>query len=216
MEPEKTEDLAAIFQRSAPRGHDVGCVPPERIWDAVFGELPFAELRAITDHSIRCGDCGDALRLARDLRAASNPQKSELARRSFPGPRWLVGIALAAGVAGLAVVRINQQRSASEPELERGVAAPQIRSALASGRQPRTSLVLRWWAYPGAARYNVTVATADLRVMFLKSGLEGTAVAVPPATLAGLPPGARLVWQVQASLVDGRTIDSPAFTVDLD
>src|SRR5277367_4960 len=122
MGPDQAEDLAVVFQRTAPRGHDLGCLPPERIWEAVFGELPFAELRAITDHTIRCGDCGDALRLARDLRAASAPEKREPARRSFPGPRWLVGVALAAGVAGLAVVGINQRRSASEPELERGIA----------------------------------------------------------------------------------------------
>src|SRR5277367_507490 len=86
MGPDQAEDLAVVFQRTAPRGHDLGCLPPERIWEAVFGELPFAELRAITDHTIRCGDCGDALRLARDLRAASAPEKREPARRSFPAP----------------------------------------------------------------------------------------------------------------------------------
>jgi hypothetical protein len=216
MDADQAEDLAGLFQRTAPRGHDVGCVAPERIWDAVFGELPFAELRAISDHSVHCGDCSEALRLARDLRAASAPQKRAPARRSFPGPRWLVGVALAAGVAGLVAVGTNLRRNAIEPDLERGVAAPQIRSALANGRQPRTSLVLRWWAYPGATRYNVTLATVDLRVLFQQSGLEATEVAVPPATLAGVAPGARLVWRVEASLRDGRTIDSPAFTVDLE
>jgi hypothetical protein len=216
MDAEKTEDLAERFQRTAPRGHDLGCVAPERIWDAVFGELPFAELRAITDHSVRCGDCSDALRLARELKLASAPQERAPARHSFRSSRWLIGVALAASVAGLVVVGTNQRRNAPEPELERGVAAPQIRSALASARQSRTNLLLRWQAYPGATRYNVTLATADLQVLFQKSGLDATEVPVPAAATAGVAPGTRLVWRVEASLVDGRTVESPAFSVDVD
>jgi hypothetical protein len=216
MDAKETADLAALFQRTAPRGDDVGCAAPEKIWAAVSGDLPFAELRALTDHSVRCGDCSEALRLARELRAASAPSKKATIPRWSPGPRWLIGVALAAGVAGLLAVSTNLRRNGTEPELERGVAAPEIRSALANARQPHASLVLRWWPYPRATRYTVTLATEDLRVLFQKSGLETPEVAVPPATLAGLSPRARLVWRVEATLSDGRSIESPAFTVDLD
>ena len=216
MDADESEDLAALFRRTAPRGHDVGCAAPEKIWAAGSGDLPFAELRALTDHSIGCGDCGEALRVARDLRAASVPLEKVTVPRWSRRSRWLVSVALAAGVAGLVAVSTNLRRNGTEPELERGVAAPEIRSALAGARQPRASLVLRWWAYPRATRYNVTLATVDLRVLFQKSGLETPEVAVPPSALAGLSPGARLVWRVEATLLDGRSIESPAFTVDLD
>jgi hypothetical protein len=216
MDTSESGDLAALFQRTPPRGPALDCAAPEKIWAAVSGELSFAELRALTDHSVRCGACGDALRLARDLRASGVPVEKAVVPRWSPRSKWLVGVALAAGMAGVLAVSTNLRRTGTEPEVERGVAAPQIRSALSGTRQSRVSLVLRWWPYPQATRYNVTLATSDLRVLFQKAGLETPEVAVPPSALAGLSPEAPLVWRVEAVLLDGRSIESPAFLLTLD
>jgi hypothetical protein len=216
MDADEAKDLADAFQRHAPSGSATGCPDPGRIWAAVSGELPFAELRALTDHSLRCADCTEALRVAQDLRASpSLAAKPSLASRRARS-RWLIGIALAAGLAALVLVRTTQQRAGLETDLERGVPSDRIRSALAKTAQPRASLVLRWWPFPHAARYSVTLATDDLRVLFQKSGVEKSELAVPAAALTGLAPRARLVWRVEATLENGRSVDSPAFTLELD
>jgi hypothetical protein len=41
--------------------------------------------------------------------------------------------------------------------------------------------------------------------------VSGTRVEVPEAALASVPRGSRLVWNVEATLPDGRAIQSAAF-----
>jgi hypothetical protein len=214
MNTERGEELAALFQRTAPHGAGANCPEPERIWAAASGELSLEEVGAVVDHSAQCADCSEALRLARDLTLAAGPSASHRKRWS-PQPKWLIGLALAAGLAGLVVVSAKQDRLPG-PLAERGVEELSIRSALPEARQSRAALVLRWVPYPHARRYNITLATTDLRVLLERAGVESTELAIPPAILATLSPGARLFWRVEATLDDGRSVESPAFPLELD
>jgi hypothetical protein len=215
MQAEEPTDLAALFRDTAPRGRAMGCPEPDQLWAATAGELSLKPLQSLVDHSARCGECSEALQMARDLRNASGPLGKETLAPRPSRPRWLVGLALAAGVAGLGVIS-HFQREPHESALERGVLSPTLRSALADERQPRTNLVLRWWAYPHAVRYDVTLATTDLRVLFQQAGVAQTEIAIPSAALSGLAAGTRLIWRVEASLEDGRSVESPAFMVTVE
>jgi hypothetical protein len=53
-------------------------------------------------------------------------------------------------------------------------------------------------------------------VLFQKQGVSTTRVEVPDAALTSVPPGAHLVWEVEAILADGRAIKSPAFDLTLE
>jgi hypothetical protein len=81
---------------------------------------------------------------------------------------------------------------------------------------PRSACLLRWSAGPEGSRYNVEVATADLEVIARARGLEREEFAVPANRLADLPPGAELLWRVEATLPDGRTITTPTFIARLE
>jgi hypothetical protein len=216
MRTENEADLPALFQSTSPPGRRVDCPEPERLWAAPAGTLSFPELTKLVDHSAQCEDCSEALRLARELRADGATGVEATIHLVSPQPRWLIGLALAAGLAGLVVLNVRHQRPNPEPLFERGPGALAMRSAIPDAPQARQALVLRWVPYPGAHRYNVTLATSDLRVLFQRSGLEQTEVPVPAVALEGIPPGARLFWRVEAALDDGRSVESPAFTLTLD
>lgn len=111
---------------------------------------------------------------------------------------------------------VNRRHGNTGPDIVRGAAEPALKSTLGDARQPRASLVLRWVPYAHALRYDVTLATPELRVLFHRSGVELAELAVPAPALEGLPSGARLVWRVEATLEDGRSVESPALTLELD
>lgn len=216
MGTERGEELAALFQRTAPRGQGVNCPEPERLWAAISGELSVEELRGVVDHSAQCGECSEALRVARELKLATAPADTTSLKRWSPNPKWLVGLALAAGVAGLVVVNAKQNQTLPGAVAERGGEEPSVHSALPQAPQSRKALVLRWVPYPHARRYNVTLATTDLHVLLERAGVESTELAIPAETLSTVSPGTRLVWRVEAMLENGRTVESAAFPLELD
>jgi hypothetical protein len=216
MDTERVEDLAALFQRTSPHGRRVDCPTADRLWAATSGELSSTDARAVVDHSVRCGDCSEALRVARELRVTAVPTDKASPERWSPQPKWLIGLALAAGLAGVVVVSGKQDRALPGAVAERGAEGPSLHSALSHAPQSRTALVLRWVPYPHARRYDVTLATTDLRVLFQRAGVESAEVAVPAAALATVSPGTHLVWRVEATLEDGQSVESPAFSLDLD
>jgi hypothetical protein len=216
VQPDDGRDLAELFQRTAPAAPATGCPGPERFWSAVSGELSAAEVRTLTDHSIRCADCSEALRLAREVWATAQPAEASRAPRRATRSNWLMGLALAAGVAALVTVGINLKHQETATDLERGGDAPAIRSTLPKAPQPRAALVLRWSPVPHARRYSVTVATSDLHVLFQRSGIDHEEQAVPPSALMGIPAGTRLIWRVEATLENGQSVASPAFLLDVD
>jgi hypothetical protein len=126
-----------------------------------------------------------------------------------------MGIALAAAIAAT-VILVPHLRPADSGIHERGGAPEGIRSLVPSTPRSRSGLVLEWSPYPAAVRYQVSLAAPDLRVLFQKTGVSGTRIEVPEAALASVPRGCRLVWNVEATLPDGRTVQSPAFDLVLE
>jgi hypothetical protein len=61
----------------------------------------------------------------------------------------------------------------------------------------------------------VTVARRDLEVLTVARELERPEFVVPGDVLSRLAPGESLLWQVEATLADGRKVRSATFSVRL-
>jgi hypothetical protein len=204
--------LRQEFQRSQ-ASVDEPCPSPEELWALTRGELPQERASRVVLHSSRCARCGAAMRIALEMREQVVPAVA--VPKAFPRRRWAVGLGLAAAIAAT-VIFVPRLRPTDTGLHERGGAEDGVRSLIPSTPRPRSKLVLEWSAYPGALRYEVTLASADLHVLFQKQGVAGTQVEVPEAALASVPPGAHLIWGVEAILADGRAIKSPAFDLTLE
>ena len=203
----ESEWLRTAFQRSQVSLEEP-CPSADDLWTLTHGELSGTIARPIVLHSSRCARCGAALRIALEL--AEQTTRAVTARNVLPLRRVSLGLGLAAAIA--ATVVIVPRLHLPEPGVhERGGAPDAVRSLVPPTPRPRSGLVLEWSAYPGAVRYQVTVASVDLHVLFQKVVATGTRVEVPEAALASVRPGGRLIWEVEAILADGRTIKSPAF-----
>jgi len=204
--------LRREFQRSQATSVDEPCPAPEDLWALTLGELPQAKASQVVLHSSRCARCGTALRIALEMGEQVAPVVA--VPKPFPRRRLAAGLGLAAAIAATVVV-VPRLRPADTGIHERGSAEDGVRSLVPGTPRPRSNLVLEWSPYPGALRYQVTLASTDLRVVFQRPGVTGTRVEVPETALASVPPGAHLVWEVEAILADGRAIKSPAFDLTL-
>ena len=79
----------------------------------------------------------------------------------------------------------------------------------------RESCTLRWQG-PADGRWEIRVATEDLRVIAEARNLDATEFTVPVEALVDLPAGSRIVWQVHANLSDGHRIASRSFVQSLE
>ena len=200
----------------APRPED--CPPPERLYEAVAGALPAAELRAVVEHTALCPSCAEDWRIAAALGAEAPavavfpvPSRAPL-RRLRP---WAAALAAAVVlvVAGLALKESLLDR---EPPVYREGGQVSIRSLVPDGEAlPREGFLLRWEAVPEALSYDLLLSTSDLRVLAGPAGLTSPEYQVPQEALAGLPAGTRLHWQVEATLAGGGRVASEAFLVTL-
>ena len=124
------------------------------------------------------------------------------------------GDALAAGLL-IAVGVYRTSQPVPEP-VYREVHHAGMRSLLPEGQAlPREAAVLRWSPLEGAVSYDVQVSTEDLRTVATAKGQPTTAYRIPASALAGLPSGARLLWQVDAVRPDGTHENSPTFITPL-
>ncbi len=203
--------FAGMAERAVPRDD---CPRPDVLWAAVHGERPPDEVHRLVAHTSECGVCAEAWRLARDLRGTAAGPAVDPA--TSPGVAWWGSwgsLAAAAGVAALAFSAVWP----SGPAVERAPAAPTLRALPADNqRLPRDRAVLRWTPGPPRSRYDIQVATVDLRILTRARGLDVPELALPAAALAALPRGARFVWQVEALLPDGTRITSPTFVAILE
>jgi hypothetical protein len=219
MNPMKREEgeLArlrrAFGSLSQPAPEPAACPPPEKIWEAVRGELPPVQTREIVTHMAACPSCAEDWRLAVALQrpeTASNVIRA--ADRFTFGQRLRNWGLAAAAVLALAVVGVQWAQHANPKATYRGD-EDTIQTLVEEGRAlPRQQLVLRWSApeTPGAT-YDVEVSTEDLRVIAGGDGLREPQFQVPMSALAGLPSGARLLWKVDAELPQGGHVTSNTF-----
>ena len=204
--------FARLAEHAVPRDD---CPRPEVLWAAVHGERPPDEVHRLVAHTAECGACAEAWRLARDLRGTEAGPAVDPA--TSPAATWWGSWASLAAAAGVAAVAFSAVWRLSGPAVERAPAAPTLRALPADNqRLPRGRAVLRWTPGPPGSRYDVQVATADLRILTRARGLDVPELALPAAALAALPHGARVVWQVEALLPDGSRITSPTFVAVLE
>jgi hypothetical protein len=200
---------------AAPAPED--CPAPETIWAAVRGELPPHEMREVVDHTARCEACAEDWRLAVEVDRKGARQTEAVPGKVIVGRfgQWRPMFAAAALAAGL-LVAVGVYREAIVPTqtpIYREAEGTQVRSLLPAGQAlPRQGAVLRWTPLAGAASYDVSVSTEDLRQVASAQGQAATEYRLPEAALAGLPAGAKLLWQVEAVFPDGHRVTSPTFT----
>lgn len=190
------------------------CPAPDRLWEASRGELPAGESRMLVLHTAECPSCAEAWRLALELRTEGAEAASIVARARWRGR----GLPLAAALAAMALAgALLRQDGAQAPPRDRSPERGGIR-ALTPEERPlqRAACVVRWSSAGEGARYDLRVATPALVIVHSARNLEATEHQVPPSALAALPPGSRLLWQVEAVRADGTRVASPTFMVRLE
>jgi hypothetical protein len=191
------------------------CPEPDRLWWAVRGELPPAAARTLVLHTAACPACAESWRLALELR-------TDAGSASSIGPRarwWGSGLPFAAGLAAMVLAGglVRQQEGAAGPGGHASRERGGVRAVMAEDSPlPRAACVLRWTPAGEGARYDLRVATAALEVIHGARNLSEPEAQVPPSVLAALPPGTRLLWQVEVVATDGTRTASPTFMVRLE
>ena len=168
------------------------------------------ERRAVVDELIANPDAAEAWRLAQELAPpASVTSVIPLERSAW---RWWSAAAAAVLALGVGWQFADPWRSV-EPPAYRSTEQRAIASLLPSG-QPlsRNAPVLRWTGIDGA-RYRVTVLTPALDVVEEANNLSAPEYTISADALARFPPGAPLLWQVEARISGEGSIVSPTFTV---
>jgi hypothetical protein len=222
-EDQELQDLRAAFTAPADAAPETEtCPPPERIWAAVRGELPPAELREVVDHTAFCAACAEDWRLAAELareeeaRPAAAPAPSNVVYGRFRRFGNVAAAALAAMLLLVVGLRVTGVIGTDEP-IYRAGERPAIESRVPEAAAlPAERFVLGWTPVPEAAGYDVRVSTEGLRVIHEARGVGGTELQVPASALEGLPPGTRLLWQVEAALPEGAREVSKTFVTRLE
>jgi hypothetical protein len=213
MDDQELTSLRQAFAAHQEQSDPATCLTPETIWDAVHGKLPADVVRESVQHVATCATCAEEWRLARTLgeqqeqqTAAPLPAPLRFTPRQRQWRNW--GLAAAAALA-LAVVGVQWFQ---KPPEYRGAQAA-VHSQVSDGKVlPRERFLLKWSVpAPAGATYGVQVSTEDLRVVASAEGLKTPEYQVPASALAGLPPGAKLFWKIDADLPSGSRLSSQTF-----
>ncbi|MFN7959896.1 MAG: hypothetical protein U0002_01360 [Thermoanaerobaculia bacterium] len=210
-EPPDVERLrAALAELAGEPGSEP--VDAGRIFDAVHARLSAEERRRVVEQLAVDPEAALAWRLAREL-APPEDRAEEVPRTPVRRP-WLW--ALAAAVLAFVLVGGFWLRGPSPgPPVYRGNPAAELAPQPASGGQlSRAAAELGWTALPGA-KYHLRVLTPDLEVIAEPPELSEPRYRLEEAELARLPPGSRLLWQVEARTLDGRVVVSPTWNLEL-
>ena len=206
------EAWAALADRTLPTD---ACPPAERLWEAAHGELAPNHVAPLVDHVAQCALCAEAWEIAADLvKEAASAQPTRVL--TFPSRRvwtWASLAAAAVIVIGVFVVPrgwINREGE-GPAEVYRTELSSTLRPLTPDGQAlPRNAAVLKWSSAGDDAIYSIEVATGDLTPVAAASNLRTTEYTVPETALSAFPAGSRLVWRVQATWPDGRSIRSAA------
>ena len=181
-----------------------GCPDPASIWDAVHARLNPSRIRQVIEHTAGCPSCASDWRVAMRSVTPSTAGGS----RGWPRVAAVAAILLAGFVFG--VSRFGDSAPATP------VYRTNIESAILSLLPPDESIsrgeaVLRWSELGAGALYDVEVGTLELTPLAAARDLEGTEFVIPARALEPVADGESIVWQVEATLPDGRHVTSEAF-----
>lgn len=198
----------ALSETSAPR---LDCPEAGAIWDALRVETSSRDVESVVEHIARCFACAEAWRLG--VETAGRPRLPVVSRAPAAGFRMWAGLAAAAVVvlgAGLGVILIMPR--GTPPVVMRAGAEAAITSLVPETTPlPRGACHLRWSSPSAQARYTLRVGLEDLSPVAFAQNLDRPEYTIPAKSLEKVPPGAILVWRVEADLPDGRHLASPAF-----
>ena len=205
--PSVHELRAALIEAASRAVPGPDCPEPHALWAVADGSGE----PSVLDHVAACGSCQEAIRLARELARA--PTSNVVA---LPSRRWtpvaVIGGALAAGIIGVLLLRTPAPEPA--PDVMRGDLDVPLR-ALSGDRLPRAAAELRWTAGPEGTVYDVRVMNERLDTLAEATELDEPRWTIPAAALADDEDGA-LQWQVTARTPDGRRMQSPTWTVQIE
>jgi hypothetical protein len=182
----------------------------DRIWRAVAGELPAAERRDLVDRMATDPALAEAWRAALELQRASASAEATTGRSWSRS--WLAAAALL--LLGVGIGVFVQFPSPSRDGTVREPAGYAIEPLVpADTALPREAFRLRWTPGPQDSRYQVRVTTEDLQVLATVSDLGVPELVLDAGALSAVAPGARVFWQVDATLPGGERVSSETFIV---
>lgn len=189
-------------------------VDADRIFDALHGDLSPEERHAVIEQLVTNPAAAAAWRLAREMGPgaahAGALDRAPDERRQSAQWKWLSVAAATVMAIGLGW-QLMQWRGTDAPTY-RSVESKSIASALEPGADlSRARPTLRWTGIDGA-RYRVRVLTADLQALDESPEAPALEYTLNEATLARIPPGALILWQVEARIPGEVVITSPTFS----
>lgn len=211
------EAFASLSETAQPQP---SCPAADQLWAALRGELSARKRRKLVDHMSSCPACAEAWRLARELGADLQVEVSASREPSFLGfPwswRWASLAAATAIVLLVAGIYVRQTVIAPRAPVYRE-AEKFIPRSMVPEDQPlsRHNCLLRWSVGPEGSRYDLRVTTQELEVVVAVKDLEFPEYEIPEAMVRDLPPGAKLLWQVEVVLPDGGRLSSATFILHL-
>jgi hypothetical protein len=196
-------------------GRQEECPTPERLWESAREELGARESEAVIRHLAVCAPCSAAWRIARDLAGDRAPA---VATRRFDWRRGWAPLAAAAMLivaVGLTLERVGTRPTG--PPAYRAEEGSWIRPrADTPTAMPRDRFVLRWSQGPEGSTYDVRVVAAGHGPLARGLRLDRPEFSVPAASLAGIPAGTKILWQVTVYFSDGRIADSSTFITEVE
>lgn len=182
----------------------------DRVWAAARCELPAADRQALIERMAVDPMVAEAWRVAHALgRGCGVDAAIDVRQPASVSFSWL---ATAAAVLLLTSALFIVSRDRSGVDTMRDAGSVRIESLIADDATlPRDACRLRWSPGPPGSRYQVRVTTEDLQILTTIANLTEPQVTIEPARLAALEPGARMLWQVEATLPDGSHATSATF-----
>jgi hypothetical protein len=205
------ERLRDAFQALGDAVHeDLSADEVERVWLAVSGDMPADERRELVDRMATSPALAKAWRVAHELWRETQPATtSGLAAwpRSWMAAAAAVVLAIGVGI----FVQVAPERGGDTfRDPNRYVVEALVPH---EAELPRDAFRLRWTPGPEDSRYRVRVTTEDLRVLTTVSEVTVPELVVDPGLLSGVASGARVLWQVDATLPGGESVLSETFVV---
>jgi hypothetical protein len=206
------ERLREAFQVAVPRGvTECSEQDLDRIWRAVAMELSAHERRELVERVATDPAFAEAWRIAREISDASSASPADVCGWRLTVAPWCAAAAvLLLGVASALFVVVNRPQG----DTYRDQRSTIVESLVApDAALPREDFRLRWTAGPSGSRHDLRVLTQDLRLLSSATSLAMPEFVVEPGLLAGLPAGARVLWQVDVTLATGLRFSSQTFVV---